>query len=138
MSAWNVSVLTNATSDSEPTLVVNFGTAKYIINASEGMGRAWMQSHHGIRKTKGVFLTADRIPQDVPVVLNDGPHHGVVEDRTHNGTHDLRCECPPRRKLHVLAKFEVLKKVESLESHTVPKEVGVHDRTENGNSVRRR
>ena len=58
MSAWNVSVLTNATSDSEPTLLVNFGTAKYIINASEGMGRAWMQSHHGIRKTKGVFLTA--------------------------------------------------------------------------------
>ncbi|RDX42667.1 hypothetical protein OH76DRAFT_1410927 [Lentinus brumalis] len=58
MSAWNVSVLTGATSDTEPTLLVNFGTAKYIFNASEGMGRAWLQSHHSIRKTKGLFVTA--------------------------------------------------------------------------------
>ncbi|KAI0710377.1 hypothetical protein C8T65DRAFT_648151 [Cerioporus squamosus] len=58
MSAWNVSVLTGATSDTEPTLLVNFGTAKYIFNASEGMGRAWLQSHHSVKKTKGLFVTA--------------------------------------------------------------------------------
>ncbi|RPD65585.1 hypothetical protein L226DRAFT_479775 [Lentinus tigrinus ALCF2SS1-7] len=58
MSAWNVSVLTGATSDTEPTLLVNFGTAKYIFNASEGMGRAWLQSQHSVRKTKGLFVTA--------------------------------------------------------------------------------
>ena len=58
MAAWHVSVLTSVSSDTEATLLINFGSAKYIFNASEGMGRAWMQSHHGIRKTKGVFLTA--------------------------------------------------------------------------------
>ena len=55
---WNVSALTSASSDSEPTLVINFGTAKYIFNASEGMGRSWLQSHHTFRKTKAMFLTA--------------------------------------------------------------------------------
>ena len=58
MSAWNVSVLSSTTSDTSPTLLVNLGTAKYIINASEGMCRSWMQSHHYIRKTKGLFVTA--------------------------------------------------------------------------------
>lgn len=58
MSTWSLSVLTSATSDTQPTLLLNFGTAKYIFNASEGMGRAWMQSHHSIRRTKGLFVTA--------------------------------------------------------------------------------
>lgn len=54
---WNISVLTSASSDTEPTLLVNFGTAKYIFNASEAMGRSWLQSHHSFRKMKGIFLT---------------------------------------------------------------------------------
>ncbi|KAI0746846.1 hypothetical protein C8Q80DRAFT_801876 [Daedaleopsis nitida] len=58
MASWHVSVLTSASSDTEATLLINFGTAKYIFNASEGMGRAWLQSHHPIRKTKGLFVTA--------------------------------------------------------------------------------
>ncbi|CDO70624.1 hypothetical protein BN946_scf184748.g22 [Trametes cinnabarina] len=58
MHAWNVSVLSEATSDTEPTLVVAFDTGKYIINASEATGRAWLQSHHSFRRSKGLFLTA--------------------------------------------------------------------------------
>ncbi|KAI0372022.1 hypothetical protein BV20DRAFT_964716 [Pilatotrama ljubarskyi] len=58
MQAWNVSVLTDPTSDTEPTLIVDFGTAKYAFNAGEGAGRAWLGSHHSIRKTKALFVTA--------------------------------------------------------------------------------
>ncbi|TBU28507.1 hypothetical protein BD311DRAFT_722416 [Dichomitus squalens] len=57
MATWNVSVLTSASSDTEPSLLVNFGTAKYIFNASEGLGRSWLQSHHSFRRLKGLFLT---------------------------------------------------------------------------------
>ena len=57
MATWNISVLTSASSDTEPSLLVNFGTAKYIFNASEGLGRSWLQSHHSFRKMKGLFLT---------------------------------------------------------------------------------
>ena len=57
MSSWRISALTTASSDTEPTFVLTFGTAKYIFNASEGMGRAWLQSHHTFRKTRGLFLT---------------------------------------------------------------------------------
>ena len=57
MSPWNVSTLTAVSSDTEPTLVVNLGTAKYVFNAGEGMGRAWLESHHTFRRTKGLFLT---------------------------------------------------------------------------------
>ncbi|KAI0330270.1 hypothetical protein GY45DRAFT_1354004 [Cubamyces sp. BRFM 1775] len=58
MRAWNVSVLSDTTSDTEPTLLVDFGTAKYAFNASEATGRAWLSSHHSFRKTKALFLTA--------------------------------------------------------------------------------
>ncbi len=54
---WNISVLTSASSDTEPALLVNFGTSKYIFNASEAMGRSWLQSHQSFRKMKGMFLT---------------------------------------------------------------------------------
>ncbi|KAI0777745.1 hypothetical protein BD413DRAFT_640429 [Trametes elegans] len=58
MHAWAVSVLTGAGADTAPALVVDFGTAKYVLNAGEGTGRAWLGSQHSFRKTKGVFVTA--------------------------------------------------------------------------------
>ncbi|OJT01744.1 hypothetical protein TRAPUB_7800 [Trametes pubescens] len=58
MHAWNVSVLSEATSDTEPTLLVDFGVAKYVFNAGDGTGRAWLGSHHSFRKTKALFATA--------------------------------------------------------------------------------
>ncbi|KAL7284142.1 hypothetical protein ACG7TL_001423 [Trametes sanguinea] len=58
MHAWNVSVLSEATSDTEPTLLVEFDSGKYIFNAGEATGRTWLQSHHSLRKTRGLFLTA--------------------------------------------------------------------------------
>ncbi|KAI0674372.1 hypothetical protein C8Q78DRAFT_967526 [Trametes maxima] len=58
MHAWNVSVLTDVTCDTEPTLLVDFGVAKYVFNAGEGTGRAWLGSHHSFRKTKALFVTA--------------------------------------------------------------------------------
>ena len=58
MHAWNVSVLSETTSDTEPTLLVEFGTGKYVFNASEAVGRSWLASHHSFRKTRALFLTA--------------------------------------------------------------------------------
>ncbi|KAH9852566.1 hypothetical protein C2E23DRAFT_826150 [Lenzites betulinus] len=58
MQAWNVSVLTEPTSDTEPTLLVDFGVAKYVFNAGDGAGRAWLGSHHSFRKTRAIFATA--------------------------------------------------------------------------------
>ncbi|KAI8986907.1 beta-lactamase-like protein [Trametes punicea] len=58
MHAWNVSVLSDTTSDTEPTLLVEFDTAKYVFNASEGVGRRWLSSHHSFKRTKALFLTA--------------------------------------------------------------------------------
>ncbi|KAI0360608.1 hypothetical protein OH77DRAFT_1393497 [Trametes cingulata] len=57
MQGWEVSVLTEATSDVEPTLFVNFGGEKYVFNAGENMVRAWISGHHSVRKTKALFVT---------------------------------------------------------------------------------
>ncbi|KAI0826548.1 hypothetical protein BC628DRAFT_239357 [Trametes gibbosa] len=58
MQPWNVSVLSETTSDTEPTLLIDFGVAKYVFNAGESTGRAWLGSHHSFRKTRAFFATA--------------------------------------------------------------------------------
>ncbi|KII91109.1 hypothetical protein PLICRDRAFT_37799 [Plicaturopsis crispa FD-325 SS-3] len=55
---WNASVLSSFTSDTDPTIVITFGSGKYIFNAGEATGRAFLQSRRNWKKTKGVFLTA--------------------------------------------------------------------------------
>ncbi|OSX63293.1 hypothetical protein POSPLADRAFT_1045665 [Postia placenta MAD-698-R-SB12] len=55
---WSVSVLSTATSDTEPTIVVNFESGKYVFNTGEGTGRSWLQSRRHWRKARGVFLTS--------------------------------------------------------------------------------
>lgn len=56
--AWSASVLTNISSDTEPTIVIKFDSAKYIFNAGENTGRSWLQNRANWKKTRGVFLTS--------------------------------------------------------------------------------
>ncbi|PCH45067.1 hypothetical protein WOLCODRAFT_155082 [Wolfiporia cocos MD-104 SS10] len=55
---WSTTVLSTATSDTEPTIVVTFDSAKYIFNAGENTGRAWIQSRGNFRKARAIFLTS--------------------------------------------------------------------------------
>ncbi|TDL24665.1 hypothetical protein BD410DRAFT_745395 [Rickenella mellea] len=54
---WSVNVLSSVSSDTEPTIVVTFDSAKYIFNVGENTTRAFLQSPRGWRKAKSIFLT---------------------------------------------------------------------------------
>jgi ribonuclease Z len=54
---WSTSVLTAQTSDTEPTIIINFDSAKYIFNVGENTNRAFLQSRRNWKRTRGIFLT---------------------------------------------------------------------------------
>ncbi|KAG1734832.1 hypothetical protein EDB19DRAFT_1135271 [Suillus lakei] len=56
--SWNASVLSSVSSDTEPTVVITFDSAKYIFNVGENTTRAFLQSRRNWKKTRGVFLTS--------------------------------------------------------------------------------
>lgn len=56
--SWNASVLSSISSDTEPTVVIAFDSAKYIFNVGENTTRAFLQSRRNWKKTRGVFLTS--------------------------------------------------------------------------------
>lgn len=55
---WNASVLSTASSDTEPTVVITFDSAKYIFNVGENTTRAFLQSQQNWKKTRALFLTS--------------------------------------------------------------------------------
>ncbi|KAF9220720.1 hypothetical protein BS17DRAFT_797508 [Gyrodon lividus] len=55
---WNASVLSTVSSDTEPTVVITFDSAKYIFNAGENTTRAFLQSRQNWKKTRALFLTS--------------------------------------------------------------------------------
>jgi len=54
---WSTSVYTTLSSDTEPSIVITFDSAKYIFNAGENTTRAVLQNARGWRKVKALFLT---------------------------------------------------------------------------------
>jgi hypothetical protein len=54
---WSTSVYTALTSDTEPSIVITFESAKYIFNSGENTTRAILQSKRGWKKVKALFLT---------------------------------------------------------------------------------
>ncbi|KAG2355809.1 hypothetical protein BDR07DRAFT_1425171 [Suillus spraguei] len=56
--SWNASALSSVSSDTEPTVVITFDSAKYIFNVGENTTRAFLQSRRNWKKTRGVFLTS--------------------------------------------------------------------------------
>jgi tRNase Z endonuclease len=54
---WSTTVYTSLSSDTEPSIVITFESAKYIINAGENTTRAILQGRRGWRKVKALFLT---------------------------------------------------------------------------------
>jgi hypothetical protein len=54
---WSASVLTTVSSDTEPTIIITFDSAKYIFNAGQNTNRAFLQSRRNWRKTRGIFFT---------------------------------------------------------------------------------
>ncbi|KAG5654002.1 hypothetical protein H0H81_008584 [Sphagnurus paluster] len=54
---WSTSVLTSLSSDTEPTVIVTFDSAKYIFNVGENTNRAFLQSRGNWKRTRGLFLT---------------------------------------------------------------------------------
>ncbi|KAJ6605846.1 hypothetical protein B0H10DRAFT_2076138 [Mycena sp. CBHHK59/15] len=55
--SWSASVVTSATTDTEPTLVLTFDQAKYIFNVAENSNRAFTQKKAHRKKTRALFLT---------------------------------------------------------------------------------
>ena len=55
---WTSAVVTTVSSDTEPSIVVTFGSAKYIFNAGENTTRAWLESRRNWRKSRCIFLTS--------------------------------------------------------------------------------
>ena len=55
---WNASVLSTVSSDTEPTVVISFDSAKYIFNVGENTTRAFLQSQQNWKKTRALFLTS--------------------------------------------------------------------------------
>lgn len=54
---WSASVLSTVSSDTEPTIVLAFDSAKYIFNAGENTSRAFLQSRRNWKRTHGLFFT---------------------------------------------------------------------------------
>ena len=54
---WSSSVYTTLSSDTEPSIVIKFDSAKYIFNAGENTTRAILQNRRGWKKVKALFLT---------------------------------------------------------------------------------
>jgi hypothetical protein len=54
---WSTSVYTTLSSDTEPSIVITFDSAKYIFNAGENTTRAILQDKRGWRRVKALFLT---------------------------------------------------------------------------------
>ncbi|KAF9006200.1 hypothetical protein BDQ17DRAFT_1352945 [Cyathus striatus] len=54
---WSASVLSSVTSDTEPTVVINFDNAKYIFNTGENTNRAFLQSRLSWKRCRGIFFT---------------------------------------------------------------------------------
>lgn len=55
---WSANVLSTVTSDTEPTIVIEFDSAKYIFNAGENINRTFIQGRPNWKKTKGIFITS--------------------------------------------------------------------------------
>jgi hypothetical protein len=55
---WSANVLSTVTSDTEPTIIIEFDTAKYIFNVGENTNRAFIQNRPNWKKTRGLFLTS--------------------------------------------------------------------------------
>lgn len=55
---WSANVLTTVTSDTEPTVVVEFDSGKYIFNAGDNTNRAFNQSITNRKKTRGIFFSS--------------------------------------------------------------------------------
>lgn len=55
---WSANVLSTVTSDTEPTIIIEFEGAKYIFNVGENTNRAFIQNRPNWKKTRGLFLTS--------------------------------------------------------------------------------
>jgi ribonuclease Z len=53
---WSANVLSQRSSDTEPTLVITFETAKYIFGAGENTSRSFIQNAGRMNKARAVFL----------------------------------------------------------------------------------
>lgn len=55
--SWTAAVITSATTDTEPSLVISFDQAKYIFNVAENANRAFTQKKAHRKSTRAFFLT---------------------------------------------------------------------------------
>ena len=55
---WSTSVLSTLSSDTEPSIVVSFDSAKYLFNVGENTTRSYLQSRQTWRKTRALFVTS--------------------------------------------------------------------------------
>jgi ribonuclease Z len=61
MLSWSTTVHTTLSTDTQPTIIVTFENAKYVINASENTRRAFLESNVNWKKTKALFFTQSKV-----------------------------------------------------------------------------
>ncbi|KAJ7102976.1 hypothetical protein C8R43DRAFT_230388 [Mycena crocata] len=98
--SWTASVITTATTDTEPSLVITFDQAKYIFNVAENSNRAFTQKKAHRKSTRAFFLTqvgaqragglpgmlmssADQMLNTLDVVGPPGLMHSIASMRTY-------------------------------------------------------
>ncbi|KAJ7173690.1 hypothetical protein C8R46DRAFT_1083687 [Mycena filopes] len=98
--SWAISVVTGATTDTEPSIIISFDSAKYIFNAAENSNRAFTQKKAHRKSTRAFFLTqagaqragglagmlmssADQMLNTLDVVGPPGITHSVASMRSY-------------------------------------------------------
>ncbi|KAJ7035559.1 hypothetical protein C8F04DRAFT_1037200 [Mycena alexandri] len=98
--SWTASVVTSATTDTEPSIILSFNSAKYIFNVAENSNRAFTQKKAHRKSTRAFFLTqvgaqrsgglagmlmssADQMLNTLDVVGPPGVTHSIASMRSY-------------------------------------------------------
>lgn len=82
--SWLASVHSTVSSDTEPTIVFTFPSAKYVFNTGENTVRSWSERGRSWRKTRCIFLTsigtqrASGLPGVCPVLSSAPSSYSLV------------------------------------------------------------
>ncbi|KAJ7132307.1 hypothetical protein C8R44DRAFT_612294 [Mycena epipterygia] len=104
--SWTAAVVTSATTDTEPSLVISFDQAKYIFNVAENANRAFTQKKAHRKSTRAFFLTqvgaqragglpgmlmssADQMIDTLDVVGPPGLAHSIASMRSYIYRHSM-------------------------------------------------
>ncbi|EIW77124.1 hypothetical protein CONPUDRAFT_139171 [Coniophora puteana RWD-64-598 SS2] len=137
---WSASVLSTVSSDTEPSVIITFDSAKYLFNVGENTTRVFLQSRRNWRKTRGIFLSsvstrrasglpgllmtfADSSLSDVNVVGPSGLLHAIASMRRYTARDSMAVkptEVSLARRDDPSSSMEPIYKDENISVYAVP------------------